>query len=128
MVSVVAERKIQLIHGGGDLGLSRIVSEAAYTRGSQVLFIIISSMQERIPKILNHADAFIFLIGDLTFLSWVHLNIHQKLIGLLNANIFYDDLITFTLWFCLGLPYALAFASCKSLCKHALSFVHLSKS
>lgn len=52
-------------------------------------------MQERIPKILIHADAFIFLIGDLTFLSWVHLNIHQKLIGLLNVNIFYDDLITF---------------------------------
>ena len=51
---------------------------------------------------LNHVDAFIFLPGDLatlkvliTLASWVHLNIHQKLIGLLNVNNFYDNFITF---------------------------------
>ena len=46
--------------------------------------------------------AFIFLLGDLgtfetliTFASWAHLNIHKKLIGLLNVNNFYDILLTF---------------------------------
>ena len=59
-------------------------------------------MQERISEMLNHADAFIFLLGDLTtlealitFASWAHLNIYKKLIGLLNVNNFYDGLITF---------------------------------
>ena len=59
-------------------------------------------MQERITELLNHADAFIFLLGDLatlealiTFASWAHLNIHQKPIGLLNVNNFFDGLFTF---------------------------------
>ncbi|KAK9214391.1 hypothetical protein WN944_006383 [Citrus x changshan-huyou] len=59
-------------------------------------------MQERISKMLNHANAFIFLPGDLVtlkaliaFASWAHLNIHQNLIDLLNVNNFYDNLITF---------------------------------
>ena len=59
-------------------------------------------MQERISEMLNHANAFIFLPGDLatlealiTFASWAHLNIHQKPIGLLNVNHFFDGLLTF---------------------------------
>ena len=59
-------------------------------------------MQERISEILNHADTFIFLLGDLatlkaliTFAYWTHLNIHKKPIGLLNINNFYDGLLTF---------------------------------
>ena len=54
---------------------------------------------------LNHADAFIFLLGDLatlealiTLISWAHLNIHQKPIGLLNVNNFYDSFIAFLIW------------------------------
>ena len=119
---VIAERKLHLVYGGGERGLSRLVSEAVFTRGSQVLGIIpkpmkplvclsgppigkelvVSSMQERISEMMNHADAFIFLPGDLatfkalfTFASWAHLNIHQKPIGLLNVNNFYDGLLTF---------------------------------
>ena len=62
----------------------------------------VSDMQERITEMLNHADAFIFLPGDLatlealiTLASWVNLNIHQKPINLLNINNFYDGYITF---------------------------------
>ena len=51
---------------------------------------------------LNHADAFIFLPRDLatlealiTLASWAHLHIHQKSIGLLNVNNFYDGFIAF---------------------------------
>ena len=64
--------------------------------------LVVSGMQERITKMLNHADTFIFLLGDLatlealiTLASWAHLNIHHKLIGLLNVNNFYDCFIAF---------------------------------
>ena len=118
----IAERKLHLVYGGGNQGLSKLVSEVAFVKGSQVLSIIpralkllgslsdsptgeelvISGMQERITEMLNHADAFIFLPGDLatlealiTLSSWAHLHIHQKPIGLLNVNNFYDSFIAF---------------------------------
>ncbi|KAK9205956.1 hypothetical protein WN943_016227 [Citrus x changshan-huyou] len=117
----IAERKLHLVYGG-NRGLLKLVSEAAFVRGSQVLGIIqrtlkplgslsdsptgeelvISGIQERITEMLNHADAFIFLPGDLatlealiTLASWAHLHIHQKSIGLLNVNNFYDGFIAF---------------------------------
>ncbi|KAK9178565.1 hypothetical protein WN943_027757 [Citrus x changshan-huyou] len=97
-----SERKLHLVYGGGNRGLSKLVSEAAFVRGSQVLSIIpsalkplgslsdsptgeelfVSGMQERITEMLNYADAFIFLPGDLatlealiTLASWTHLHI-----------------------------------------------------
>ncbi|KAK9190477.1 hypothetical protein WN943_019082 [Citrus x changshan-huyou] len=118
----IAERKLHLVYGGGNRGLSKMISEAAFIRGSQVLGIIprvlkplgsssdsstgeelvVSGMQERITEMLNHADAFIFLPGDLatlealiTLASWAHLHIHQKPISLLNVNNFYDGFIAF---------------------------------
>ncbi|KAH9763083.1 cytokinin riboside 5'-monophosphate phosphoribohydrolase [Citrus sinensis] len=85
----IAERQLYLVYGGGDRRLSKLVSEATFIRGSQVLCIIakalnslgclsnppigeelvISDMQERISEMLNHADAFIFLPGDLATLE-----------------------------------------------------------
>ena len=64
--------------------------------------LVVSCIQEKITEMLKHADAFIFLPGDLatlealiTFASWVHLNINQKPIGFLNVNKFYDSMIAF---------------------------------
>ncbi|KAK9229801.1 hypothetical protein WN944_022767 [Citrus x changshan-huyou] len=118
----IAERKLHLVYGGGNRGLSKLVSEAAFFRGSQVLGIIpralkplgilsdsptgeelvVSGTQERITEILNHADTFIFLPRDLatlealiTLASWAHMHIHHKPIGLLNVNNFYDGFIEF---------------------------------
>ncbi|XP_024039185.1 cytokinin riboside 5'-monophosphate phosphoribohydrolase LOG8-like [Citrus clementina] len=42
---VIAERKLHLVYGGGERGLSRLVSEAVFTRGSQVLGIIPKAMK-----------------------------------------------------------------------------------
>ncbi|KAK9199816.1 hypothetical protein WN944_015009 [Citrus x changshan-huyou] len=36
----IAERKLRLVYGGGNRGLSKLVSEAVFLRGSQVLGII----------------------------------------------------------------------------------------
>ncbi|KAK9187298.1 hypothetical protein WN944_018690 [Citrus x changshan-huyou] len=118
----IAKRKLHLVYGGGNRGLLKLVSEAAFVRGSQVLDIIpralkplgslsdsstgeelvISGIQERITEMLNHADAFIFLPGDLTTLealitlaSWAHLHNHQKPICLLNVNNFCNGFIAF---------------------------------
>ena len=103
---VIAERKLHLVYGEGDQGLSKLVSEAVFIRGSQVVGIIpkalkplrylfgpsikkelvVSSMQERISQILNYVETFVFLLGDL---ATAHLNIHKKSINLLNVNNFY---------------------------------------
>ena len=118
----ITVRKLHLVYRRGDRGLQKLVSEAAYIRGSQVLGIIprvlkplccfsdsptgeelvVSSVQERITEMLNHADAFIFIPRDLTTLealntlaSWAHLNIHQKPIDLLNVNNSYNGFIAF---------------------------------
>ncbi|KAK9230138.1 hypothetical protein WN944_023105 [Citrus x changshan-huyou] len=99
----IAKRKLHLVYGGGNRGLSKMVSEAAFVRGSQVLGIIpralkplgslsdsstgeelvVSGMQERITEMLNHVDAFIFLPEDfatlevlITLASWAYLHIH----------------------------------------------------
>ena len=77
---VMAQRKIHLIYGGGDLGLMGAVSKAVQEGGSQVLGIIpktlaeanligktngeekiVSSMSERLTEMINHADTFIAL-------------------------------------------------------------------
>ena len=72
-----------MIHRECDRGLSKLLLEAAFIRGSQVLDIIpealkslgyltdqpieekliVSSMEKKISKMLNHTDVFIFLPG-----------------------------------------------------------------
>ena len=117
----LAARKIHLIYGGGSLGLMGCVSTAAHLGGSQVLGIIptalavgnltrktigeelqVSSMHERIARMLCNADAFIALPGGFGTLeeifqivSWAQLNIHRKPIGLLNVNNYFDCLLCF---------------------------------
>ena len=119
--SVLAKKKIRLVYGGGCFGLMGCVSAAAYVGGSQVLGITprpltvgnlvgytigeelkVSSMHERMSKMIANSDAFIALPGGFgtleeifQILSWTQLNIHQKPIGLLNVDGFYDGLLAF---------------------------------
>lgn len=79
---ILAAKKIHLIYGGGSLGLMGYVSTAAHLGGSQVLGIIptalavgnltgkkiveelrVSSMHERVARMLCNTDAFIALLG-----------------------------------------------------------------
>lgn len=118
---ILAERKIHLVYGGGNIGLMGSVSTSAHLGGSQVLGIIptalaegnitgvtigeelkVSSMYERITKMIENSDAFIALPGGFGTLeeifhtvSWAQLNIHNKPVGLLNINNYYDSLLTF---------------------------------
>jgi len=59
-------------------------------------------MSEQLSVMFNHTDVFIALPGGLGTLeeifhisSWAQLNIHQKPIGLLNVNGFYNPLLSF---------------------------------
>ncbi|KAL5807956.1 hypothetical protein ACOSQ3_028647 [Xanthoceras sorbifolium] len=118
---VLVKKKIHLVYGGGNFGLMGRVSKAACDGGSQVLGIIpkalsvggitsntigkvriVSNMHERKAEMFSHTDAFIALPGGLGTLeelfevtSWAQLKIHQKPIGLLNVNGFYDGLLSF---------------------------------
>jgi len=62
----------------------------------------VSTISDRMNAMFDHVDAFIALLGGLDTLeeifhifSWAHLNIHQKPIGLLNVNGFYNNLLSF---------------------------------
>ncbi|XVF20858.1 hypothetical protein REPUB_Repub12eG0039400 [Reevesia pubescens] len=64
--------------------------------------ILLSGLHERINIMIANVDALIALSGGFGTLeeifqiaSWSQLNIHQKPIGILNVNGFYDSLFSF---------------------------------
>jgi len=81
---VLAERKIHLVYGVGNLGLMGGVSIAVFLGGSQVLGVVpkalakwdiiektigkelqVSTISDRMNAMFNHVDAFIVLPGSL---------------------------------------------------------------
>ena len=71
----------------------------SYTLGNELR---VSSMHEKIEGMLYNIDAFIALNSGqgtlkevFNIVSWAHLNIHQKPLGLLNVNGFYDGMMSF---------------------------------
>ena len=85
---VLAERKIHLVCGGGNLGLMGGVSIAVFLGGSQVLGVVpkalakgdiigkiigeelqVSIMSDRLNTMFKHVDAFIALPGALSTLE-----------------------------------------------------------
>ncbi|KAH9793150.1 hypothetical protein KPL71_004433 [Citrus sinensis] len=98
----IAERKLHLVYGGGNRGLSKLVSEATFIRRSQVLGIILRALKPLGSLSDSSTGEELVVSGDLatlealiTLASWAHLHIHQKPIGLLNVNNFYDGFIAF---------------------------------
>ena len=115
---VVAARKIHFVYGGGIQGLRGSAALSACRKGSQILSVRIkeldrhiftvgydlqvSSIPERMGYMFYNAEAFIALPGGLETLDgissiayWTKLNFHQKPLGLLNVNGFYDGLLSF---------------------------------
>jgi uncharacterized protein (TIGR00730 family) len=116
---LIAKRGLKLIYGGGGGGLMGAVASGAMAAGGQVHGIIptklierelakrdITSMEEvpdmavRKNKMIAQADAFISLPGGLGTLDEMfevmtlrQLNYHNKPVGLLNQDGYYDHLI-----------------------------------
>ena len=117
----LADYQITLVYGGGRVGLMGIVADAVMNAGGKVIGVIpkalmdtevghehiselrvVKDMHERKALMAEHADAFIALPGGLgtleelfETLTWAQLGFHEKPIGLLNVNGFYDGLVDF---------------------------------
>jgi uncharacterized protein (TIGR00730 family) len=111
----------QLVYGGGHNGLMGILADAALAAGARVIGVIpkalvekewahngctelhiVDNMHERKRIMAEHADAFLALPGGIGTLeeffevwSWRQLGYHDKPVGLLNLDGFYDSLLTF---------------------------------
>ncbi|KAK1406617.1 hypothetical protein QVD17_42083 [Tagetes erecta] len=117
----MVERKIDLVYGGGSIGLMGLVSKAVFDGGCHVLGVIpkvlmlkeiigesvgdvkpVLNMHQRKAEMARQADAFIALPGGygtleelLEVITWAQLGIHQKPVGLLNVNGYYNSLLSF---------------------------------
>ncbi|KAF5471341.1 hypothetical protein F2P56_011783 [Juglans regia] len=115
----LAERKMDLVYGGGSVGLMGLVSQTAFDGGCHVLgviptalipveisghavgeVLIVSDMHERKAEMARQADAFVALPGGygtmeelLEMITWSQLGIHNKPVGLLNIDGYYDCLL-----------------------------------
>ena len=118
---LLAREKIELVYGGGMVGLMGIVADAALRHGGHVIGVIpqslvikevvheklpdlrvVKTMHERKALIAELSDGFIALPGGYgTFeefcevLAWSQLGYHQKPFGLLDAAGFYRSLLEF---------------------------------
>ena len=118
----IGEHGGQLVYGGGNHGLMGLVAQSAQQAGARVVGIIpkalqttentrhactelhvVETMHERKRMRAERADAFIALPGGIgTFeelfevWTWRQLGYHDKPIGLLNTQGYYDGLIEFS--------------------------------
>ena len=119
IAEVIVEKGMNVVFGGGDVGLMGVVSHTAIDNGGEVLGISLQSLYEleltnpRIQKVvvaktllerkdifMQRSDAFIVLpggVGSLDELAEVmcsnQLGIINKPIGILNTNGYYDHLL-----------------------------------
>ena len=119
--SVLVERGIGLVYGGGRIGLMGRIAESVVAAGGEVIGVIpealsdkelafeelsdlrvVGSMSERKAVMAELSDGFIALPGGygtldelIEMLTWTQLRLHQKPCGVLNTHNYYEDLLTF---------------------------------
>ena len=117
--AAIARAGLDLVYGGGRVGLMGAVADAALQAGGRVVGIIpgfladkeiehkglseihvVASMHERKTKMEEMSDAFVALPGGAGTLeeifeqwTWAQLGIHAKPIGFLNTAGFYDPIV-----------------------------------
>jgi uncharacterized protein (TIGR00730 family) len=117
----MARNGVDLVYGGGRLGLMGIVADSVLAAGGQVFGVIptalvnlevahtgvtelhtVANMHERKAKMTELSDAFLALPGGVGTLdelfeawSWNALGYHKKPFCLLNVDGFWDGMITF---------------------------------
>jgi uncharacterized protein (TIGR00730 family) len=118
---LLAERRIELVYGGGSVGMMGVVADAVLNAGGHVVGVIpellavkelihpavpdmrlVPDMHARKALMAELSDGFIALPGGFgTFeelfetITWGQLGIHAKPIGLLNVGGYFDDLLRF---------------------------------
>ena len=117
----IGQHKGQLVYGGGNNGLMGIVAASTQQAGGRVVgiiphalaemelarddcdeFYLVDNMHQRKHMMAERADAFLALPGGIgTFeeffevWTWRQLGYHNKPIGLLNVDGYYDGLLAF---------------------------------
>ncbi|XP_010906515.1 cytokinin riboside 5'-monophosphate phosphoribohydrolase LOG3 [Elaeis guineensis] len=112
---------IDLVYGGGSVGLMGLVSQAVHDGGRHVIGVIpktlmpreitgetvgevkaVADMHQRKAEMARQSDAFIALPGGygtleelLEVITWAQLGIHDKPVGLLNVDGYYNSLLSF---------------------------------
>ena len=119
--SAMVEAQVDLVYGGGRLGLMGLIADSVLELGGRVYGVIpqalvdievahpaltelhtVANMHERKAKMTDLADAFLALPGGIGTLdelfeawSWNALGYHKKPFCLLNVEGYWDGLITF---------------------------------
>jgi hypothetical protein len=119
MGAAIAQRGLELVYGGGKVGLMGTVADAALAAGGSVIGImpkflvdkeiahrgltelrVVDTMHARKEMLMRLSDAMITLPGGwgtydelAEAITWAQLGLHSKPIGLLNVAGFYDPLI-----------------------------------
>ncbi|MEZ4874560.1 MAG: TIGR00730 family Rossman fold protein [Flavobacteriaceae bacterium] len=114
-----AQRNITLVYGAAKIGIMGVLAKSVLDHHGTVVGIIpeflkkkevvhlglselitTQNMHDRKWEMQQQSDGFIALPGGLgtleelfEILTWLQLGLHQKPIGLLNVNHFYDDLL-----------------------------------
>ena len=116
---ILAGRGTEVVFGGGKVGLMGFLADAAMEAGGKVTGIIpgflhvkevahdgltemitVETMHERKALIYKMSDAFIALPGGFgtleelfEMLTWGQLGLHQKPVGILNVNNYFDPIL-----------------------------------
>jgi uncharacterized protein (TIGR00730 family) len=119
LAEIMASRNMDLVYGGGRVGVMGLLADEVLRRGGKVTGIIpqflmdkevghtgltelhiVKNMHERKQLMNDLCDGIVTLPGGLgtleeffEVLTWLMLGIHQKPVGLLNINGFYDHLL-----------------------------------
>ncbi|XP_062164183.1 cytokinin riboside 5'-monophosphate phosphoribohydrolase LOG5-like [Alnus glutinosa] len=117
----LVSRRLDLVYGGGSIGLMGLVSQEVHRGGGHVLGIIpktlmskeitgetvgevrpVADMHQRKAEMARYSDCFIALPGGygtleelLEVITWAQLGIHDKPVGLLNVEGYYNYLLSF---------------------------------
>lgn len=117
---LLAQRNIEVVYGGAEVGLMGAVASATLAEGGKVIGIIpesfadkvchtqlsnlevVPTMHDRKTRMFELSDAFIALPGGIgtleeTFeiMTWSQLGFHSKPCGLLNISGYFDGIINF---------------------------------
>ena len=116
---IIVQNNLKLIYGAGNIGLMGALADAVLNQGGEVVgiipeflvakevahqflteLIVVDSMHERKKQMADLADGFVTLPGGIgTFeeffeiFTWAQLGLHQKPIGLLNIEGYYNIML-----------------------------------
>jgi len=119
LATVLAERKLGIVYGGGNVGLMGVLADAALARGGEVIgvipqklvdkevahrgvteLLVVETMHERKALMNDLSDAFLALPGGFgtldeffEVLTWAQLGFHGKPCALLNVAVYYDGML-----------------------------------